>query len=292
MTDGSVACNTSPVKKQDFLLDSEISLHRYTDWCPTAQTMEAWSETLQNFVIFPLKCKRWGCRHCGQRKMSSLAMKTRNAKPNRLITLTVWNKLFENPREAFDRTRRLIPVLIRKIRNKFGEFEYLRILEVTKKGWPHYHHVVRSKYIPQRWLADSWAEISGAKIVDVRQIKKTKDVFYYVIKYLAKQKYIPWTTRRCSWSKNFFVKEDKLDSVSLDLIGMKRIDQHPYHYINQNLRHCYFGRFSRDLLCYSSVMKEIQIREDLTPVRLADPVRKETGENEIGDYDGKWRSDF
>ena len=179
-----------------FLVGSTLNHESLANTCPSAKTLTGFSTLLDRWVVIQIRCKRWGCRHCGERKVTYLGWRCQDAEPNRLITLTISTSLWETPRQSYEATKSKVTQLAIRLRRKFGEFEYFKVLEVTKKGWPHYHLVVRSGYIPQPTISDIWQQLTGAHIVDVRAIKKTRDVYFYVVKYLAKQKYIPWNRFR------------------------------------------------------------------------------------------------
>jgi hypothetical protein len=164
-------------------------------------------------------CRRWACPFCGRRRVAALARRVEDAAPSRLITLTVDPKLWESPRHAYDGTRRALGPWTRAMRRN-GEFEYLRVLELTKKGWPHYHLLVRSPYIPYSLVQRVWAEQTGARVVDVRQVKKRDSVYWYLVKYLAKQSYCDFTERRVSQTGKFF--KPKVPYPSLDLGDYQR----------------------------------------------------------------------
>lgn len=199
--------------------------------CPWAQTLTGYSLTLDRYVILALNCKRWACEVCGRERMRYLAWRVERAQPNRLITLTVQPALYDDPRQAYDETRRKIPDLTKKIRKSINKFEYMKVLEATKKGWPHYHFVARCPYIPQRTLSDWWAESTGAPIVDVRMIRKHQKVYNYVCKYLAKQDHVPWTNRRISWSRHFFPPLEKPKQEGLNLTDIEVHHYHPANYL-------------------------------------------------------------
>jgi len=167
------------------------------------------SDYFEAYVVLTLRCKRWSCGYCGPLNAKNLALKVAKAKPNKLITLTINPAKFFTPLDAYHSTRRLVPELARKIRNEGKAFEYLRVLEITKKGWPHYHLVARADYIKQRWISEAWRQLTGAYIVDIRAIYKAEHVYSYVMKYLCKQRAVPWTNRRISSSENFFAPEDE-----------------------------------------------------------------------------------
>jgi hypothetical protein len=168
--------------------------------------------------------------------MKYTAIKVAAAKPNRFITLTINPALYENPRAAYDETRRQIADFWKLIRKEVGPVEFFRVLELTKTGWPHYHFIVRSEYIPQHLIKRHWAALTGASIVDVRIIKQRDNVIGYMMKYLGKQHFIPWTNRRVSWSRNFFLPTDEPPHVKWRLIGKTRSSLHPALYIDLHLR--------------------------------------------------------
>ena len=128
---------------QSYLVGSVSSpAFAYFGVCPYAQTMSAYSLTHRTQVLFCLPCKRWSCRVCAEQKIKKLAHSVRAARPNRLLTLTVDPSLYVSPRHAWEETRKCVPILIRNLRKRFGEVEYLRVTEVTQNGWPHYHLLV------------------------------------------------------------------------------------------------------------------------------------------------------
>lgn len=216
------------------------------DTCPRARTLSARSETLDAWVLIAVTCKNWGCPICGRRKVAHYAQLVTAAKPNRLITLTVDPKFYKDPRDAFDRTRKCVPKLIASLRKAYGDFECFRVLETTKKGWPHYHLVVRSAYIPHAVVRSLWTALTGAIIVDVRQIKRATDIYYYVVKYLAKQTAVPWTKRRVTWTRNFFAAQDFTPGPGLLLQGEAFKGHTPVQIAQWEFTGCTLERHSRD----------------------------------------------
>jgi len=232
--------------REPFLLLSLADHPRCFQTCPYATTIRAWSDHFQSTLLIALTCKRWGCRYCGQRKSSELAARVAAAKPNKLITLTVNPKAYERPREAYEDTRRKLSELAKVMRRETGSFEYLRVLEVTKKGWPHYHLVARSPYIKQAWISSVWNDLTGAPVVDIRAIKRKDHVASYVMKYLCKQTYIPWTNRRVSWSKSFFPKTDPPEKGKWKLGTKHWLDEHPEVVIHSDFLGSVFTKVAAD----------------------------------------------
>ncbi|NIQ81399.1 MAG: hypothetical protein GTO14_23200, partial [Anaerolineales bacterium] len=219
------------------LIETMADTHLWIDTCSHAQTLEAYSTVFKCTVWIPLPCKQWSCRYCAQKKINLLAHKTGKAKPNRLLTLTVDPAKWDSPRDAFDGTRRKVPELSRKIRARYGEFEYLRVTELCKSGWPHYHLLVRSQYIPQPYVKTLWQQLTGAIIVDLRHVKNKFDTFYYLVKYLSKLHNLKWTERHVSYSRQFFPQEDETERFDLGLTETKVLETHPAQLAYHQFRH-------------------------------------------------------
>lgn len=208
MEDGTRSQFKTQQETRQHLVGGYTALADWMKCCPRSKTLEAWSQTLNAWVIIGITCKNWGCPICGRKKLAHYARRVMAAQPNRLITLTVNPRMHNDPRAAYDATRRSIPKLSERLRKGYTEFEFFRVLEATKKGWPHYHLITRCPYIPQQEISDHWKKLTGAPIVDVRKMDKTTNAYWYVVKYLGKQLKIPWTDRRASWTKGFFAKDD------------------------------------------------------------------------------------
>jgi len=189
--------------------------------------MIAFSITHEAPILFVIPCGTWSCRYCADRKIKQLAVKTMLAAPNRLLTLTVDPSLYASPREAWENTRRQVPILARRLRKKFLECEYMRVTEVTQRGWPHYHLLVRSPYLPHSVVKGYWSEQTGARIVDLRQVTKTFSAYMYLVKYLSKLHRLEWTERHVSMSKGFCPKQPKTHKVTIDYAEPEFSHQHP-----------------------------------------------------------------
>jgi hypothetical protein len=199
--------------------------------CWSSQTLEAYSEKFNRTVWILIPCNQWKCRQCAIHKIQKLASRTNAARPNRLLTLTIDPSLWETPRNAFDGTRRQVPELIRRLRVKFGEVEYLRVTELTARGWPHYHLLVRSGFIPHSVVKTFWSELTGATIVDLRQVKNRFQTYIYLVKYLAKMHTLGWTNRHVSTSRKFFPPEDPKPKNPHRLKNKTFVAQRPGNYL-------------------------------------------------------------
>jgi hypothetical protein len=199
--------------------------------CPWATSITALDPDSAERLLLACSCKRWGCPVCARVKVRVLAAKTLLAGPNRLLTLTIDPKRYATPRDAFEQTAHLVPELIRSLRGRFGTVEYLRVTEVTKAGWPHYHLLLRSKYIPQPVVKATWHALTHALIVDLRQVNKTFSAYTYLVKYLTKLHKLEWTERHVSYSRQFFPAEASKKPNKGNLTDIERIPEHPYMYL-------------------------------------------------------------
>ena len=215
-----------------FLVPHPNAWKNYVD-CPWATSIIAIDPESENLVLCPVRCKRWGCEFCAQKKIRRLSFLTNGAQPNRMVTLTIAPGTDTDPKAAWERTSPLVPELmriVRKVRNR--ECEYLRVCEIHKSGWPHYHCLLRSEYIPQAWLSETWAKLSGATQVDVRKVDNSFSSFRYLVKYLSKMHRLDWTDRHCSYSRKFFRPED-LEKIKFPERSIEsRSDEHPWIYLS------------------------------------------------------------
>ncbi len=172
--------------------------------CPSAMCLDAWCTESGGHHVIQTRCNRWSCPGCGPLRTRQLCRRLATATPNRFITLTCGSPGNRTPREVWDDTRRQVPELIRRIRRELGPTEYARVLEVHQSGYPHFHLLVRGPFIEQDTLSRWWCELTDAYIVDIRRVRPHDNVASYIGKYLTKQLEVPFTNRRCTWSRGFF----------------------------------------------------------------------------------------
>jgi hypothetical protein len=77
-------------------------------------------------------------------------------------------------------------VLVKRIRRKFGRFEYLAVEEHTREGLLHLHLLAHGTYIPQDWLSDVWQEIHGAPVVWIARLFSFR-LASHLARYLVKE---------------------------------------------------------------------------------------------------------
>jgi len=157
-----------------------------TNSCVTGSLLGV-NDSGSTIKVIPLFCHKWTCSKCRKVKSYKWRDIAVAGKPQRFITLT----LKENKRLTIHYQARIIkkafPKLVQKIRKEFGEFEYLVVYELTKKGTPHIHLLQRGVFIPKSWLSREWKKLTGAYIVDIKKIFNPKDVGKYLTKYMGKE---------------------------------------------------------------------------------------------------------
>lgn len=219
------------------LLAHPINLRSF-ETCSRARTIVAYHSELKCNVIVAVRCKSWACPPCSRTKIARLAAMTALACPNKLLTLTTDPSIYPTPRDAFERTTAFVPELIRALRVRYGTVEYLRVTEQTKRGFPHYHMMVRSEYLPQPVIRKLWIKYTGCQIVDVRQTTNHFGAYQYLVKYLTKLHKLDWTDRHVSYSKAFF-PPGCTDSPERAKLTTEEIhDVHPWEYLANNYHDC------------------------------------------------------
>ena len=109
----------------------------------------------------------------------------------RLITLTT----SEESWAAGKNIQRSFRALVMRLRRRSMCTGYVRVIEFTKAGLPHYHVIMRGRYIPQSYLSRLWQAIHLSRVVDVRAIRRKGSAASYLAKYLGKD-----PRSRYSWS--------------------------------------------------------------------------------------------
>lgn len=154
-------------------------------WCGTKTLV---SERGPNVKIARLYCQSWDCPRCAPQRRKRLMKECALGEPNKMVTLTVNPKHFDGPDDA----ARALVLAWRRAREALKRWhghrfvEGMAVFERHKSGWPHLHILVRSAFIPQRWLAGYMRSRIGSPIVDVRKIRGRKHAIRYVGKYIAK----------------------------------------------------------------------------------------------------------
>lgn len=190
--------------------------------CPYSTTTTAWELPTDTRWMFADGCGKWDCEICGPRKKARLVRAITRARPTKFITLTCLH--VEDAAHQHDRLTKALPRLATWARQTHGEFEYVRLEEECKDGYPHFHLLARSPYLPQHQLSAQWKKTTGATVVDVRKAHGRS--VRYVSKYVTKAADASgrWNRQRISVSQNFWTEED---IQPMELLLFEHSRQHP-----------------------------------------------------------------
>ena len=136
-----------------------------------------------------LKCRSWGCPICQSERQTQLIAQARNGNPTTFITLTSNPAAGGTPASRARALAHAWPVIVKRACRRWGykAIPYFCVFEATKRGEPHLHILARVKWIDQKWLSKQMKELTGAPIVDIRQVKSGKQVANYIAKYIGKE---------------------------------------------------------------------------------------------------------
>lgn len=194
------------------------------EFCKRSKIASAIRIADRQVCLFIIPCHSWSCERCGPIKRTNLIHRIITARPKTFLTLTCLPLDGEDPRDTYDRTRRHLSLLFRHFRRTNRAGEYVRVIEQTKKGYPHYHCLVRTEhYWPQSEISSIWYALTGAYVVDVRTVK-SEHAIEYVSKYMTKDT-IDFTNQRISSSRNFFKKKPPKSPPKFDSFKLYR--EHP-----------------------------------------------------------------
>jgi len=168
-----------------------------------------------------LFCNSWLCEWCRPRRKAALIKYAQDGAPNTFITLTVNPERGVDPVHRFEMLADAWRAVVRLAKKKHGDGEvrlceeggkpalpYLAVAEATKAGEPHLHILCRTEWIDQRWLSATMERLTGSPIVDIRRIRHTKAVAFYVSKYVGKAPHRFGTKKRYWATRDYRERDD------------------------------------------------------------------------------------
>jgi len=116
-----------------------------------------------------------------QRSMSGIEIAYQLGEPIRFLTLTTAPESTRPIKKSF-------AILVKRLRRKFGTFEYLFVNEKPDEPRSHLHILFRGSFMHQAWLSQAWCVIANAPIVDIRLVRGSKrQIAGYLLKYMDKE---------------------------------------------------------------------------------------------------------
>lgn len=204
---------------------------------PTCRWATSWRgvhPVTGKLTLFGSTCKRWGCPYCANVKIKRLAWLTAAAKPNRALTLTTKTDTGDTPRQMFETVAPKVSEFVRALRKRFGEIEYLRVTEAGRAGFPHFHLLLRSDFLPHKVMKQTWKDLTGFSIIYVQKVTDTFRSYYYLTKYLSKMSQMDWTDRHVSYSRQFFPEELTERNIRVDYENVATFETHPLQYLAEH----------------------------------------------------------
>jgi len=153
-----------------------------------------------------VNCGSWTCSYCGPRKAKRAKRAKRDLAEELdlkyFVTLTIDPSKLREGEDAVKHLQVSFDKFRTYLRRKFGEAPvYIRVVEFTQKGQPHYH-ILTDRYIEQRWISRTWNQLGGGKVVWIRRARIRK-IAHYLAKYLTKELLLsaPKGTRRITTAR-------------------------------------------------------------------------------------------
>ena len=178
--------------------------------------------------VLPLWCNSWGCEDCAPRRAYKLGRAIFAGQPNSLLTLTCDPKIGASPVHRCRIMKRELPRLIEKAGQRWGgkKIAYHYTVEEHESGEPHIHVALRAPYIPHKWLSRQWKALTGAKIIDIRAVKKKKGLARYLSKYMVKGLHQFGTCKRYASTRDWRV--DPVEEPEPEFFWADRWYVHPH----------------------------------------------------------------
>lgn len=191
----------------------------------------------QKALVIRASCKQWNCPTCGARNTRKWIARAINGTrvlggkwyfmtltPNAEAKANGWS--LENLRKG-------IPKLLKRMKRKFGDFEYLRTYEpFADMAW-HSHFIINvemewSKHVDKKtgkitghcqWLEDNAASCGMGWKTDYQEIESPAGTAFYIAKYCTKSMqygdYWPKNLRRIQASQGFPLLPDLHEETDL-----------------------------------------------------------------------------
>jgi hypothetical protein len=208
-----------------------------------------------------LPCRNWHCDYCQPNRLKQLKAMAASGMPTAHLVLTVNTALGENIVDRYKRLHNAWKILVKRIVREFlkppeqrwlltepdgahyqeprsyyytrnvkaksvKRLHYMAFPEETQNHEPHLHILIRTKYIPQRWLSQQMAELINSPIVHISKVKGAKEAVSYVTKYVTKA---PAQFGKCKryWCSKFYQlkKRVKFDTPLFTRINSRLVHQ-------------------------------------------------------------------
>jgi hypothetical protein len=120
--------------------------------------------------VYPLRCRRWRCGSCGQRKVDQTRKRIRaglGLGRTWFLTLTALGD--ESPTESFDRLSRRWKAFHLRLTRLVGHVEYAAVVELQRRGNAHLRVVIRGPLVSGSWVSRAAVAVGFGQQSDVRR---------------------------------------------------------------------------------------------------------------------------
>ena len=186
---------------------------RLERYCKSQATIyENQNPTHTTVHLKPNHCHSWDCECCRIKNAKRLTRRIKEgitAESWRLLTLTV-DPNHVGISAAPEIITQMWDVFLKRVKRRYGNFKFIRVLEFQANGYPHLH-VIMNLFLPHAYVKRVWTNLGGGKIVDIRAIKN-QNIARYVGRYLSREKekhaehdhkFWDYSLRRYAFSRNF-----------------------------------------------------------------------------------------
>jgi hypothetical protein len=167
-----------------------------------------------------LPCRNWHCEQCQPSRLRQLRAIAASGQPNICLTLTINTATGQSPVDRYKLLHNAWKILVKRILREFAKppnsrwvlksddgyqyqeirdhnytsgvrqkavkrLHYMAFPEETENKEPHLHILLRTKYIPQRWISQQMQELINSPIVWIEKIKGARGAIAYVTKYVT-----------------------------------------------------------------------------------------------------------
>ena len=200
--------------------------------CVNSASVTAYDRFTRQPTYFASRCRKYSCEFCGPIERFILAKRITKAEPNRLITLTCRHE--DGPLIQYDRMKKLFQRFVADIRKK-QPFEFMKVLELCKDGYPHFHLLARTPFIEQSTVSELWYRHTKADIVDIRKCHGRS--IGYVTKYITKaftqhEEWKSMSVRQRIGTSHKFYKDTEVQAQQY--ISFEHCREHPWTYVPEH----------------------------------------------------------
>lgn len=167
-----------------------------------------------------LPCRNWHCEYCQPNRLRQLRAMAASGAPTSCLTLTINVATGESIVDRYRLLHNAWKILVKRILREFKKpaenrwilvtddgysyqqpqdyrntkatkagsihrLHYMAFPEETENKQPHLHILLRTKYIPQRWIAQQMKDLINSPIVWIEKIKGPAGAIAYVTKYVT-----------------------------------------------------------------------------------------------------------